>query len=174
MKNPSWTTWKDIEKASVFEKGCYGIYKIRITNKSKKVIQIKRVRGIDKEGIVYIGRAKPSLTLARRIREFEAVADELHSAFHSGAITFFLMRETLLRYKHHKGVNLQYKVLRIDVKNVGSNIDKIEKLKEEIEKEEKQELSKYFSIFCELPPCNSVFTGKWEYFENDVKKRLSG
>jgi len=166
-----WTKWNDIEKAYINEKSYYGVYKIRMVNNSGYPIEIQRVGGNDKEGIIYIGRAKPNYTLSKRIQQFTNVAINMRLDSHSGAETFVLMRMILeCKDKANPNNNLQYQVLRINSDKVQVDINNIENIRKQVKNEEIKALAEYFIEFSELPPCNSSITGKWSQFSKLVEQ----
>lgn len=165
-----WRDWGNIENAKNEERDYCGIYRIRMVDNSKKPLIVSRICGMDKEGIIYIGRAKPKDTLGKRIDNFYNVK------MHSGAETYELFCKSLKCQKHpYANHNLEYSVIRLHV----IENEHEQKLREEaklykkffidslIKKVEIDALVKYFITYGELPPCNSNFPGKWEEF---VKK----
>ena len=165
-----WSSWEDIEQAKVKERGYYGIYQIQVVDKEESRIPIGRVGGVDEEGIIYIGRARPKETLAKRIRKFQSVAQYKNIAHH-GAETYVLMRITLAFLGHaYENYKLQYRVTRLYMDSNDLEMNRQEMLKYKIEKEEVNALADYFCKYGELPPCNSNFPGKW----NSFIERLQG
>ncbi len=81
-----WREWQDIENAKKKESDCYGVYQIRIIDNNRRPIPIPRIGGVDKEGIIYIGKAEPKHPLGHRIDDFLA-------GRHSGSGTYDLMWE---------------------------------------------------------------------------------
>jgi hypothetical protein len=154
-----WSSWRDIEHARVKERGYYGIYQIRMVDDAGDSLPIPRITRIDEEGIIYIGRAVPRNTLAKRIREFQSVT-QFKNVSHHGGETYNLMRFNLKysghAYQKHK---LQYKVMRLEGEP-----------KSKIEEEEINTLANYFNKYGELPPCNSSFPEKWGKFSGRLLK----
>lgn len=142
-----WGSWHEIERANFNERDYFGIYEIQMVNQLGHPIPISRIGGIDKEGIIYIGRSglKRPRTLSRRLHEFQI-------GKHSGAKTYELVSEVLERlkpaYSNHK---LQYRAIHLPV-------DKVKGDMPEIVFKEGRALGDYFSKYAELPPCNSNFS----------------
>ena len=136
-----WTRWMNTEEAQtrngVLEK--FGLYQIRAVGPSGTPIPICRLKQVDLDGILYVGRSgvqtrSPSRTVANRIREFL----EKH---HSGGITY---AKAALRLKGHArfaGHRLQVRALFLP--DTAITI------------EETRVLEQYFKKYAELPPCNS-------------------
>jgi len=154
VQNSMWTSWIDINLAKS-KKGPYedfGIYQIRAVNKELKTIPIERINGLDREGVLYIGRSgfknqRTNRTIANRINEFIKKQ-------HSGGITYGLAKNILRKNKKFSQHNLQVRALF--------------QSDNQIELKEAEELHNYFLKFAELPPCNSAFPGliKDGYFDN--------
>lgn len=165
-----WSRWQDIEYAKTEQCGCYGIYQIRMVDEIGNPFPIPRTTGIDEEGVIYIGRALPKNTLAKRIYEFETNS-KLGKASHSGGETYVLMWLKLKcsghAYKNHK---LQYRVMRLDIDATKPETNRREELKHKINSEEINALVDYFNRYCELPPCNSNFPGKWNRFADKLQE----
>ena len=165
-----WSSWQNIEHAKAEQRGYYGLYQIRMVNEIGNPLPIQRIAGIDKEGIIYIGRAIPRNTLARRIREFQGTA-QLKNASHSGGETYVLM-QTNLKYSDHtyKNHKLQYRVKHLYTDRIELELDEQENFKHKVKKGEEKALADYFNKYAELPPCNSNFPGKWSGFTNRLKE----
>jgi hypothetical protein len=157
----SWTDWDKIENARENEKGYYGIYRIRLSDIANRPFRAKRLNGNDEEGIIYIGRARPMYSLAKRVGQFQKMANEVKGN-HSGAETFSLTRMILeTTFGNNSCNNLEYSVIHMNDNNPLTNSGETDKLKKEIEEKEIEVLAQYFSKYAELPPCNSSMTGKW-------------
>jgi hypothetical protein len=156
-----WNRWRNIEDASSEESDRYGVSKIRILNKAGIPIQIPRVGGIDKDGIVYIGRSgsSRSRSLAARIGEFR-VGKRSGGWPHCGRGTYDLMMNALdhPRKRSFLPHAFQYRTMHL------------QQSKEEIERLEVEALATYFAQYGELPPCNSSFP-KWEKFSRIVNRQ---
>jgi len=163
----AWSQWQDIGNAKKDERGYYGTYQIRIVDEiTKKPISISRIGGVDKEGIIYIGKAGPNNSLGSRI-------DSFFEGRHSGSGTYDLMWESLRvkqhpYWKHH----LQYRVIRLFPDKVEPDLDNVNEFRymKRIREEEIKALAEYFSKYAELPPCNSTVTGKWKGFLDELEK----
>ena len=77
-----WSNWRSIEEAKQTERGFCGIYEIGLVGCDGKPLQVERFKCVDEEGVIYIGKAGPSRTLATRIHEFEKIAN------HSGSVSY--------------------------------------------------------------------------------------
>ena len=166
-----WDSWRDIGKARSNEGEYFGIYEIGIADQMGRPVPISRIGGVDKEGVVYVGRSgyKPPRTLAQRIHEFQTGRS-------SGAQTYMLMSDSLKYLKHpHSEHLLRYRAMHVRAEDV--NIDdrviaaevKEFRFSKEIESEEVDALAHYFVKYGELPPCNSNFP-KWEAFNKRVQE----
>lgn len=157
----AWKKWQDIGNAKNDERGYYGIYQIRIVDEiSEKPTSIPRIGGVDKKGVIYIGKAEPNNSLGSRI-------DSFFERRHSGSGTYDLMWEALRLkqhpcWKHH----LQYRVIRLFPDKVEPDLDDVNEFlyKKRIREEEIKALAEYFSKYAELPPCNSTIPEKWKRF----------
>lgn len=141
-----WTTWKPLEEEYFQAEDSCGIYEIRIVDGDDTAIPLHRVGGIDRVGILYIGKsgvstARSPRTLAKRLEEFFWSGRP-----HSGGETYELMIPQLRRRLGK--FQLHYRVMLLD--------------DEDIETQEKQQIQGYFQEYGELPPCNSAFPGKLE------------
>jgi hypothetical protein len=141
-----WTSWKPLDEGYFQAEDSCGIYEIRIVDGDGTAIPVPRMGGIDPVGILYIGKsgvttAKSPRTLAKRLGEFFWSGRP-----HSGGETFDQM-VPLLRRRLGK-FQLQYRVVRLH--------------DEAIDTQEKRQIRRYFQKYCELPPGNSAFPGKWE------------
>lgn len=158
-----WTDWDNIKNASNNARAYYGVYKIGLIDASRNPIPVKRIHGEDKEGIIYIGRARPYLSLATRINQFNKIIK------HSGAGTYFLLMLCLAQYEDTSSYDLQYTVYRMCSTETISKNNDLEREKNMIIEKERNVLAEYFQKYCELPPCNSNFGNKWEYFSERIK-----
>lgn len=137
MKAVPWTKIEPfIRKNEDFK--VFGVYRIRIAAPSGKAIPICRIGGVDREGIVYIGRSglirKRGRTIAIRLSEFP-------TQNHSGGRLHKKMEKVLLgkqQFRHH---HLEAEAVKLPIKL--------------IKKAEANLLQKYFRTFGEWPPCNS-------------------
>jgi len=165
-----WSSWESIEQAKFKERGYFGIYQIRVVDGVGVPLSVGRIVGVDQEGVIYIGKAGPVQTLAKRIHKFESVS-KLGKAKHSGGETYILLKMKLLfsdhTFKNHK---LQYKVVHLDTDRIEPELSGQENFKLKIEKEEINALADYFIKYGELPPCNSIFPGKWDRFTNRLRE----
>lgn len=162
-----WTDWDNIGNASNNARDYYGVYKIRMIVGPRNPISIKRMHGEDKEGIIYIGRARPFLSLATRIDQFNKIVK------HSGAGTYFLLMLCLAQYEDPSSYGLQYSIYRMCSKDTIAKNNDIDIQKIKIMEEEANALAVYFKQYCELPPCNSNFENKWEYFRERINTMVS-
>lgn len=171
-----WSSWEGIEQTKFKERGCFGIYQIRVVDRVGNPLPVGRIVGVDQEGVIYIGKAGPVQTLAKRIHKFENVS-KLGKAKHSGGETYILLKMKLIfsdhAFKNHK---LQYKVVHLDTDRIGPELNGKENFKHKIETEEINALADYFNKYGELPPCNSTFPGKWNRFTDRLQElwRTSG
>jgi len=164
-----WSNWQDIEQAKIEQRGHHGIYQIRIVGADGIPCPIGRVIGVDKEGILYIGKAGPSRTLAKRIREFQRVS-QFGTAPHSGGETYLLVWMNLMQSNPaYKDCKIQYRGIHLYADEVSSMASE-DTLKHKIEEEESKALADYFHKFGELPPCNSSFPRKWETFSKRLQQ----
>ena len=139
----NWSSWEDIAfaKSKDGKLNDFGIYKIRVVNRNGEAIPIFRFVGIDRQGLIYVGRSgyrsqKTGRTIANRIREF--VKQQ-----HSGGITYARAEKVLEREGKFFEHRLQVRAMFLP--------------DEEIDRTEKKVLRDYFSQYAELPPCNSAF-----------------
>lgn len=141
-----WTAWRRLEQESFQTEGSCGIYEIRIVDGDDTAIRVPRIGGLDLVGILYIGKsgvstARSPRTLAKRLGEFYWSGRP-----HSGGET---LDQMVPRLRRRLGkFQLQYRVMRLH--------------DQDIEAQEKRQIRRYFRKYCELPPCNSAFPGKWE------------
>jgi hypothetical protein len=164
-----WSDWQDIEQARIEQRGRHGIYQIQIVNEDGIPFLIGRIKGVDKKGIMYIGEAGPSRSLAKRIGEFRG-AIEFNQSPHSGGETCLLVRLDLTQSNPtYKGCKFRYRVMHIYADEISTVVSK-ETLKNKIEEEESKALADYFYEFGELPPCNSSFPRKWGTFSDRLKE----
>ena len=165
-----WSSWEDIEQAKFKEHGYFGIYQIRMVDGVGNPLPVGRIVDVDQEGVIYIGKAGPVQTLAKRIHKFESVS-KLGKAKHSGGETYILLKMKLIfsdhAFKNHK---LQYKVVHLDTDRIEPDLSEQENFKLKIEREEINVLADYFNKYGELPPCNSSFPGKWDSFSARLKE----
>lgn len=136
-----WSDWVEIElaKSSSGPFDNFGIYQIRAVAPSNEPIPICRLVGIDSLGILYVGRSgyryqRSKRTIANRIREF--VRQQ-----HSGGITYASARKVLQQSPKFSQHRLQVRAMFLPDDKIG--------------KAESSVLNDYFSIYAELPPCNS-------------------
>ena len=124
----------------------WGVYRVRMVDIHGKAIRLQRLCGIDKDGILYIGRSgrkasKTNRCLKTRIAEFR------NPNSHSGGWTYHKAREARNGrgvFRHHK-IQFQVSICQKD---------------SEIDAREKEALKDYFDTYGELPPFNSAFPGK--------------
>jgi hypothetical protein len=133
---PNWGKWQAIE--SIYNNvdliGRKGVYQIRMVDNNRP-IPIPRLRGVDNEGVAYIGQ---SVRLRPRIEDFLR-------GKHSGGGMYYLAYPRLRRCEPYKGHSLQVRFMacaEADMKNRETNM-----------------LRRYFRRFCELPPFNSTVPG---------------
>jgi hypothetical protein len=163
-----WSSWQNIERAKIEQRGHHGIYQIRIVGTDGIPYPIGRFIRVDEEGVLYIGKAGPSRTLATRIREFQNVS-QFGTASHSGGETYLLVYMNLMQSNPaYKNCKLQYRVMHLYADKVSSMASE-DTLKHKIEEEEIKALADYFHKFGELPPCNSSFPGKFGTFSNRLQ-----
>jgi hypothetical protein len=136
-----WTGWLDIDEARERNGRLsrFGLYQIRAVSSSGEPIAIHRLKGIDPEGILYVGRSgfrarSPNRTLANRIGEFM-------KQHHSGGITYGKAASRLRNEPRFVGHRLQVRALFLS--------DSV------IAREETRVLEAYFNRHAEWPPCNS-------------------
>jgi hypothetical protein len=134
---PNWSKWQAIE--SVYDntdlQGRKGLYQIRMVDSNNQAIPIPRLRGIDTEGVAYIGQ---SVRLRKRIEDFLR-------GYHSGGGMYYLAYQRLKRCEPYRGHSLQIRFMvctEADMKTRETNM-----------------LRRYFRRFCELPPFNSTVPG---------------
>ena len=151
-----WSKWCDVqigEKVPVdnFPDG-FGIYQVRAVLRSnlEKPLEIGRLGGIDRSGLLYIGRSgiqskSPTRTIKNRVNEFLSERKR-----HSGGETYKSALSSLR--KNHAFINHQLQVRGMQLPE------------EEIKSAESDALKAYVRTFAELPPCNS----RWE-IEHDPK-----
>jgi hypothetical protein len=157
-----WGSWHSIDDADSNPLSRFGIYQIRMVDRAGNPIPVRRIAGLDKGGVIYIGgsgyskqHAKKPRTMAQRIKEFEKGA-------HSGGHTYRLMKDDVLlvsRKRTYSGHKLQYKAMRLDGGNAGM-----------VKEKEIATLARYFKKYGELPPCNSSFPS-WNKFKEEVESR---
>ena len=117
----------------------FGVYVIRAVTNEGKPISIKRLGGVDPDGILYIGRSgfesrSPSRTIGNRLGEFLR-------GQHSGGKTYERARGILNANKEFSGHSLQARALNCEEAKIAET--------------EKRLLKKYFEQFAELPPTYS-------------------
>jgi hypothetical protein len=138
-----WAEWVDIDQAQLNQGpfNHYGIYQIGIVDSKGAAIWVNRLAGVDKLGIIYIGRSgykqqNSNRTIANRIREF--VRQQ-----HSGGKTYAKAKElTLDRTLQFSGHRLRVRASFLR--------------DAEIDGAEADALLEYFKLYAELPPCNSA------------------
>jgi hypothetical protein len=123
--------------------GAYGVYQIRAATAAETPIPIPRVRGVDPQGILYVGRSgfwsrSRSRTIANRIHEFLVKR-------HSGGITYARAGLRLKRTEPFTGHLLQVRAAFLEDR--------------QIVLKEASVLDQYFAKYAELPPCNSQSGG---------------
>lgn len=139
-KEGGWSELVNIEDAKK-KKGPFnnrlGIYQICVVTSSGQPIPICRLAGVDKLGVLYIGRSgyNANRSIANRIREFSQQK-------HSGGITYTKAKQVLEIIPQLAGHCLQ-----VRAKFLSS---------QEIKEAELCALNEYFSNYAELPPCNSA------------------
>ncbi|MBN2316216.1 MAG: hypothetical protein JXM79_19975 [Sedimentisphaerales bacterium] len=147
MKRTSnWSNWIEIKEAKLPQRdngpfNHLGIYQICAVNSKGKQIPIPRLAGVDKTGVIYIGRSgfsnqRTYRTIAVRIREFD-------NKQHSGGITYAKAEPIINKRRRYKKHRLQVRA-------------KFLSTKEDICAAELHALSEYHSKYGELPPCNST------------------
>lgn len=114
----------------------FRVYRIRLANAANQAISVPRICGLDRQGLLYIGRSALSSsvrrTIANRLSEFLG-------GNHSGGKTYAGARRMLSA--KFKGYHLEAQALPMpDLK---------------IKSCEKNLLGAYFRSFGELPPLNS-------------------
>lgn len=136
-----WQEWHTIENVydNVDILGKAGVYEIRMVNANSDPIQIPRIGSIDSKGIVYIGK---SVRLRPRIEGFL-------TGRHSGGSRYRLVCRRLKKREEYKKHILQYRVMPTP--------------REEIDVKEAELLHRYIMKFCELPPLNSIASGRKQY-----------
>lgn len=165
-----WSSWQNIERAKIEQRGYFGIYRIRMVDEAGNCLPIKRLACVDKEGIIYIGKAAPRDTLAKRISDFERTS-KMGKANHSGGDTYVLMCLDLKCLGHtYKNHRLQYSVMHVFADATKPERRRQEKWKHKIEGKEASLLADYFYKYCELPPCNSSFPEKFSRFTDRLQK----
>ena len=111
-----------------------GTYRIRLLHIGH-ACPINRFRGMDRDGILYIGQGA---SLWTRIREFNKTATAAEGSItHSGGRMFWAQPKSL------KGTSLQYQYHLVNNGKAGAVRD------------EADLLLTYFKVFGELPPLNS-------------------
>lgn len=134
--------WKQIEIVAESRKEyfhSFGVYEIAVVNAKGKPIPIARLAGVDKSGLLYIGRSgfrnqKTKRTITKRIKEF---LNGPHSGGETYDIAFKVLSKTQKFSKHRLKV-------RASILPDRQIIPKETKL-----------LKKYFLKYGELPPLNS-------------------
>src|SRR5271157_5289553 len=160
MNKNYWSEWRNINEARQKERGKFGVYQINIVDEKHNPFPIPRFTGIDNKGIVYIGRAKPNLTLASRIERFRKTSLTLTKGDHTGGETLFFVKTNLDKLKHNfRKYRLQYRVSYIEPSSFGSGLQSLEAAKQGTESRESYAMADYFKKYCELPPCNATFPG---------------
>jgi hypothetical protein len=155
----SWSKWYGFTNDGSlfnFTNDTYGIYKVRGIDKNGLTINIPRIGGIDKEGILYIGRS--GLKRNRSFRSILRRLSEFYFGNHSGGWTSDLSYEYCLSYqKAFKNYRYEASILQVPDK--------------EIEKREAKELEDYFVKYGELPPYNSSFPYKLKHKLEKMRKK---
>lgn len=142
-----WTKWLEIDDAQERNGSLkeFGLYQIRAVSRQGKPIPISRLRDVDPEGILYVGRSgfqatSPHRTVANRIGEFIKQR-------HSGGITYAKAAARLESNPRFAGHRLQVRARFFPDSSIA--------------REEAKVLEAYFRKYAELPPCNSS-SGSWE------------
>ncbi|MFN0193820.1 MAG: hypothetical protein ACKVP5_17910 [Aestuariivirga sp.] len=138
-----WSKWIPIEDATARNgrfAGMFGLYQIRAVSRSAKPIPIARLVGVDKQGLLYLGRSghqkrSSSRTIPNRLKEF---VKQHHSGGKTYARAARIMRRLEKFSKHH------LEVCALSLRDRAIN------------KAETTHLRRYFGRFGELPPCNST------------------
>jgi hypothetical protein len=132
-----WRKWRAIEEVyydlDLLDKE--GLYQIRMVDRNNVPISIPRIKGIDTEGILYMGK---SVRLRPRIEAF-------WRGSHSGGGFYYRAYRRLRKYKPYKEHSLQCRVMAITESDTTAK--------------ERSMLQRYFRRFCELPPFNSTVPG---------------
>jgi len=140
----NWSDWVPIEiaKSKTGPFNYLGIYQIGAVMPTGKPIPIHRLVGVDRSGVLYIGRSGHALrrSIANRIGEFD------DGKRHSGGATYARAKQVL--DKVFPGHRLQVKAMRVTAQ-------------EAIEGAESRALE-YFEEHAELPPCNSARSNAWK------------
>jgi len=121
-----------------------GVYRIYLFDGDAPV-EIPRVRGVDKQGLLLIGRSE---NIENRRKRFIR-SEEGRGPGHSEGQLLFLMKQFFEKLKEQQ---------------IRFNFDKVDS-KKEAEEMEKEELRKYFKIHLELPPLNSAMPRRREWFD---------
>jgi hypothetical protein len=158
-----WGGWHDIDGPGSSQLSRFGIYQIRMVSATGNPIPIRRIAGIDKEGVIYIGGSGYGKQSAKKPRTMEKRIEEFEKGPHSGGYTYRLAMEVLQNsggcpYSAHK---LQYRAARLPKADA-----------ELVKREEVKSLAGYFAKYAELPPCNSSFPGKWQDFRDRMQEYL--
>lgn len=139
--------WEPIENVVESDRDYFhnfGVYEIAIVDAKGKPIPITRLTGVDKSGLLYIGRSgfryqKSNRTIANRIKEF------LYGP-HSGGETYDKVFEVFKKTQKFSKHRLKVRASVLADRQIIS--------------EEIKLLKKYFSKYGELPPLNSSMPRK--------------
>lgn len=134
---PNWSKWQAIESVrhNIGLLRQMGLYQIRMVDNNSRPITIPRLRGVDTEGIIYVGQ---STRIRPRIEGFLR-------GNHSGGGMYFLVYRRLKKYEPYRDHSLQFRVMTCT--------------EADAETKEANMLRRYFRRFCELPPFNSTVPG---------------
>lgn len=142
-----WTNWYDIQQARSSHGPLadrYGLYRIRIVIASKgrqpRRVPIRRLVGVDSDGVIYIGRSgvrrNGQRDIANRVNEF------LHQQHSAG-----------VRYNRHVKRKLRRRGYELQVSGRSVADDSLKA-------SEASALRKYLKIHAELPPLNNNQPGE--------------
>ena len=136
-----WSDWIAIASARARHGpfAFHGIYQVRCTDRSGAPLPIHRLVGVDKTGLLYIGRSGlPSRSERRTVANR---LDEFMRQEHSGGKTYVFAAAVMGGDPSLEGHRLEARGRRLP--------------ESEIERLEDAELTQYLMRHGELPPCNS-------------------
>ncbi len=130
-----WTEWQPL--SDLYDDDATrrsGVYEIRFVNSKGKPIPVRRLGGIDEEGLYYIGQT--GISFRRRLKYY------LTDDYPEGDVREEIA-ETLRQKEGYQEFQLQYRVSIIEPKVIREGL-------------EGTRLEMYLEKFCELPPGNRV------------------
>jgi hypothetical protein len=125
----------------------WGIYRVRMVDAKGRPVPLQRLCGVDRDGIIYIGRSGKSTCKSDRSTK-KRLGEFFNHGSHSGSWTYWQAKKVFQRLKKYEPHRIEAAVICLKDDDIYSG--------------EKRALRAYFEEFGELPPFNSSWPGKWD------------